>query len=144
MVSRMTDAELAFRAGELFNKKITAAFWDSFKGEYGHTQVEVLVYLHDHGEAKAAELCVAIGVPKQHISKIVKGFLEDELLENHPSPDDRRVGILSLSTKGKELLRKHYQISDDHFDALMKKLPPAAVELLRLSMQQMVEILTEV
>lgn len=143
MVSRMTDAELAFRAGELFNKKITAAFWDSFKGEYGHTQVEVLVYLHDHGEAKAAELCTAIGVPKQHISKIVKGFLGEGLLETNPSSEDRRAGILSLSVKGKELLRKHYQISDDYFDALMKKLPHEAVELLRLSMQQMVEILTE-
>lgn len=143
MVNPITDAELAFRAGELFNKKITAVFWDSFKSEYGHTQVEVLIYLHDHGEANAAELCAAIGVPKQHISKIVKGFLENNLLEINPSMEDRRVDILSLSVKGKELLQKHYQISNDHFDALMKKLPPTSADLLRQSLKQMLEILTE-
>lgn len=53
MVNDIKDSELAFRTGELFNKKITAIFLDSFKGKYGHTQVEVLIYLHDHGEAKA-------------------------------------------------------------------------------------------
>lgn len=105
MVNDIKDSELAFRTGELFNKKITALFLDSFKGKYGHTQVEVLIYLHDHGEAKATELCTAIGVPKQHISKIVKGFLEDGLLEINQCTEDCRIDILTLSVKGENFYK---------------------------------------
>lgn len=43
----MTDAELTFKTGSIFNKKITAAFWSSFKGKYGRAQVEVLVFLSE-------------------------------------------------------------------------------------------------
>lgn len=43
----MTNADLAFKTGSIFNKKITAAFWSSFKGKYGRAQVEVLVFLSE-------------------------------------------------------------------------------------------------
>lgn len=137
----MTDAELAFRTGELFNKKITAAFWDSFKGEYGHTQVEVLNYLRDHEQAKAAELAAALGVPKQHISKIVKGFAAEGLLIVSPDTEDQRISLLALSPAGEALLQKHYRISDAHFEQLLNTLPPAQVQELRTAMEQMRTIL---
>lgn len=137
----MTDTELAFRTGELFNKKITAAFWDSFKGEYGHTQVEVLNYLRDHKQGKAAELAAALGVPKQHISKIVKGFAAEGLLIVSPSAEDQRISLLTLSPAGEALLQKHYRISDAHFEQLLRTLSPAQMQELRTAMEQMRTIL---
>lgn len=137
----MTDAELAFRTGELFNKKITAAFWDSFRGEYGPTQAEVLVYLYDHGQARAADLAVALDVPKQHISKIIKGFAADGLVEMLPCSADQRVNLLVLTAKGKALLQKHYAASDACFNNRIKALQPGQAEVLRATMEQMCSIL---
>ena len=141
MVNHMTDAELAFRTGELFNQKITAVFWDSFRGEYGAAQAKALVYLYDHGQAKAAELALALDVPKQHISKMAKGFAADGLVETHPCPGDQRANLLALTAKGKVLLQKHYAVSNAYFDNCIKTLTPEQARKFTTAMQQMCDIL---
>ena len=100
----MTDAQLALWSGELFNKKVTSAFWSSFKGQYGRTQAEVLVYLMEHEASQASQMAEDLNIPKQHASKIVRGLMEDGLVLAAVSPEDRRANRLSLSPKGKALL----------------------------------------
>ena len=139
----MTDAELAFRTGELFNKKITAAFWDSFRGAYGPAQIKALVYLYDHGQTKAAELTTVLDVPKQHVSKMVKCFAADGLVETLPCPDDQRANLLALTDKGKAMMQEHYRISDAYFVKQMQSLSPEQAEAFRTAMQQMCRILEE-
>lgn len=73
--------DAAFKAGSLFNKRITSTFWSSFDGKYGKTQIEVLVHLYDNGKCMAADMARALNVPKQHISKIVRAFESEGLVE---------------------------------------------------------------
>ncbi|MBO6111087.1 MAG: MarR family transcriptional regulator [Methanobrevibacter sp.] len=70
----MTDAELAFKMGRLFNNKITSTFWSSFKGEYGRVQIEVLVYLLEVDSAQVSEIASQLNISKQHVSLIIKEF----------------------------------------------------------------------
>lgn len=71
----MTEAELAFKTGSIFNKKITSSFWSSFKGKYGRVQVEVLVFLSEVESAQASEIVKELNISKQHVSLILKEFI---------------------------------------------------------------------
>ena len=138
----MTDTQLAFKVGEEFNKKITSAFWQSFKGEYGRVQASVLVYLYDNGEGQASEIADALNIPKQHASKIVKEFVLDGMVEVHQSAKDRRANSLSLTEKGKACVESHVQESDAAFEQLMGKLTQDQKGQFRLAMESLHKLLS--
>ena len=115
----MKDTELAFRTGALFNKHITNAFWSSFKGEYGRVQVEVLVYLFDNGKAQASEIAEELNISKQHVSKIVAGFIRLGYIDEVPNETDKRASVLSLTDRGREYLAEHFEASNRSFEALV-------------------------
>ena len=138
-----TDAELAFRTGSLFDATVTSAFWDSFKGELGRAQVEVLVYLHDHGQARASEIADELNISKQHVSKIVNGFVDSGYIEALTGSDDRRSKVLSLSREGAEYLEGHIRLSDLAFERLVSSMDEAERARLRESMSVMGELLAK-
>lgn len=115
-------ADLAFMAGELFNNKITSAFWSSFKGEYGRIQVSVLVYLYDHKIAKASDIAIELNVPKQHISKIINDFKEEGMVVEEKDVQDKRSRILSLTEKGLNYIRQHLEMSNLSFYSLLESM----------------------
>ncbi|MBP3871889.1 MAG: winged helix-turn-helix transcriptional regulator [Faecalicoccus sp.] len=117
-----TPADLAFIAGELFNTKITSVFWSSFKGEYGHIQVSVLVYLYDHKRAKASDIAAELNVPKQHVSKIINDFKEEGMVVEEKDVQDKRSRILSLTEKGLNYIRRHLEISNQSFYSLLESM----------------------
>ena len=112
--------ELAFKAGELFNEKITSSFWSSFKGELGRIQAAVLVYFYDHKKAKANELVEALNIPKQHISKIITEFVENGFLVSKTDEKDKRARLLNITDKGKRCIEKHFEVSNENFDRLFE------------------------
>lgn len=115
----MKDTELAFRTGALFNKHITNAFWSSFKGEYGRVQVEVLVYLFDNGKAQASEIAEELNISKQHVSKIVAGFIRLGYINEAPNEADKRASVLSLTEKGRGYLSDHFEVSNRSFETFV-------------------------
>lgn len=118
----MTDAELAFKMGRLFNKKITSAFWSSFKGEYGRVQIEVLVYLQEVDSAQASEIASQLNISKQHVSLIIKEFLSVNYVDVFSNPNDKRANLISITDLGKSYLQKHVEVSNRVFDDLISKM----------------------
>lgn len=118
----MTDAELAFKMGRLFNKKITSAFWSSFKGEYGRVQIEVLVYLQEVDSAQASEIASQLNISKQHVSLIIKEFLSVNYVDVFSNPNDKRANLISITDLGKSYLQKHVELSNRVFDDLISKM----------------------
>jgi DNA-binding MarR family transcriptional regulator len=138
----MKDAELAFRTGELFNTMITDAFWDSFKGELGRVQAEILVYLYDQNLAHASEIAESLNIAKQHVSKAIAGFVESGLVCCQPSETDGRSSILALTDEGRKYIEKHLRISDESFRHLLEKMDPDERENFRSSMKYIVALLS--
>lgn len=138
----MKDAELALRTGELFNTMITDAFWDSFKGELGRVQAEILVYLYDQNPAQASEIAESLNITKQHVSKAISGFITGGFVDCQPSETDRRSSILSLTDEGKKYIEKHLRISDESFARLLEKMDPDERENFRSSMKYIVALLS--
>lgn len=115
----MTDAELAFKAGTLFNQKITSPFWDSFKSECGRVQAEVLVYLFDHGKVLSSDIVNDMNITKQHVSKIIKNYIENGYVKMEINEKDRRSSRILLTEKGTSYIKSHIDISNHSFDSLL-------------------------
>ena len=92
------ENQLAFKAGQYFDNRITSVFWSSFKDE--------------------------LNVPKQHISKIVIGFIRDGLAESGKDETDKRAAVVALTEKGNSLIKEHYEKSSDHFQSLLAGMKP--------------------
>lgn len=118
----MSDAELAFKTGCIFNKKITAAFWSSFKGDYGRVQIEVLVLLSEVKCVQSSEIVSSLNISKQHVSKIIKEFVSDRYVEVIPNPEDKRSNLISITETGQKLLDEHIEISNKAFNEMISKM----------------------
>lgn len=118
----MTDADLAFKMGRLFNNKITSTFWSSFKGEYGRVQIEVLVYLMEVDSAQASEIASQMNISKQHVSLIIKEFLGVKYVDVFANPNDRRANLISITELGRSYIEKHVEVSNRAFDEIVSKM----------------------
>ena len=136
----MTDVQLAYRMRTLFDQKITAFYFSSFKGEFGKVQIDVLSDLYEGAATTAVQLADRLNVPKQHISKILKRLETEGLLESAPAPD-RRSRTLRLSEKGRALVEEHIRQSNEHFARVTAGLSPEDREELRRSMGSIAAIM---
>lgn len=118
----MTDAELAFKTGSIFNQKITSTFWSSFKGKYGRVQIEVLVFLSEVDSAQASEIASELNISKQHVSLILKEFISDKYVDVIANPNDKRANLVSISKTGQEFLNEHIEISNEAFRNIVSKM----------------------
>ena len=138
----MTDAELAFRMGNLFDRAITDVFWDSFKGEFGRTQSEVLVYLYNHEQARASDIAESLNISKQHVSKAVATFMHNGYVRQCPYETDKRANSLELTQAGKTYLEEHFALSNASFEQLVGRMAPGERERFLESMDSIVKILS--
>lgn len=118
----MTNSDLAFKTGCIFNKKITSSFWSSFKGEYGRVQIEVLVFLSEVKCVQPSEISASLNISKQHVSKILKEFISEGYVDVYPNPEDKRANLVSISELGQNFLDKHIEISNQVFDGIVSKM----------------------
>ena len=137
----MTDAELTYRAGALFDRNITDVFWDSFKGELGRAQADVLVYLYSHEGARASEIAEDLNISKQHVSKIISGFTSDGFVIDRTDERDKRAVSLALSRAGKEYLGQHFAASERSLQSLMEKMDDEEKKRFRSAMETIAELL---
>ena len=98
---------LAYRMRVLFERKIMADYRETFRGELGRTQAEVLEHLYEYGSARPVQIAEAIHVPKQHVSKIVGRLQEAGLVRSAPSELDGRAKVVELTERGRAYLDEH-------------------------------------
>lgn len=138
------EVALAYRLRVLFETKITARYRNSFRGELGRTQAEVLEYLYENGSSRAQNIAEAIHIPKQHVSKIVTQFIADGLVVSNPSESDKRAKQLTLTQKGKQLINEHLAISNQAFLEQLDTLTSEERQDLAQSMKVIVSLLEKI
>ena len=137
----MKNAELAYRMSLLFDQEITAYYRNSYRGDYGKVQIDVLGYLYEHPSVRASAICDFLGIPKQHVSKILKRFEEEGLVESRPDPEDGRANLVVLTETGRSMVSSHIKESDLHFEAFTASLSREDYHALISSMESIVHIL---
>ena len=137
----MDSVQSAYRLRVLFEQKITAEYYDSFKGRFGRVQVEVLSHLYEHRWARVQELADILNIPKQHASKIISRLEEQGLIAGTSDPRDRRSILYSLSDGGLSMMEEHLEISNRCFAQRLEKLTPEEQNALLQAMETVAEML---
>ena len=115
-------ARLAYRLQVLFDDLVISGYRDSFRGELGRTQAELLERLCEHGPACAQDLSRALHLPKQHVSRIVDAFARAGMVSVTPSTTDRRSKVIDVTDEGRSLIDRHVQESGERYLALIERL----------------------
>lgn len=116
MKNKLTKEQLkqAYSVGNFFVSDIYAYYLDTYKGELGKVQVEVLSYIHNHKEVTIKQLSKALNVSKQHASKIIAKLSEMDLIDKRQDPEDARSSFFSLNKKGISYIEDHISLSNDY------------------------------
>lgn len=137
----MQGIQIAYRLRTLFEQKVTAEYYNSFKGSFGRVQVEVLSCLYARERIRVQELADALNVPKQHASKILSRLEAQALVTKVSDPQDGRSMIYSLRQEGRVLMEEHLAVSDRCFSRRMARLNPDEQKKMLQAMQTVAELL---
>ena len=118
----MKNSTIAAKLCTLFDQKITSFYRESYKGLVGKSQLEVLNYLHLNKKAKSQEIADSLSIPKQHASKILLKFEEENIVQCKVDETDKRAKIYTLTEEGLKLIETHLKVSNKNFDDLLEKL----------------------
>ncbi len=86
------------------------------------TQARVLYELSRYKERTASELAAELGLDHGYLSRILRGFADDGLIDRERSKDDGRQVVLSLTTKGRKAFAPIDARSQRDAGALLAKL----------------------
>lgn len=137
----MEKSRLAYELCTLFDKKITSYYRQTFKGIVGQSQLEVLNYLHLNTTATAKQIALDLNIPKQHASKILIKFEEDNLIQSKLDELDKRSKIYSLTDDGLKLMQLHIDKSNNYFIDLINNLSIEEQEEFTTAMEVLLNLL---
>jgi len=86
------------------------------------TQARVLYELSRHKERTASELASALGLDHGYLSRVLRGFADDGLIDRERSKEDGRQVVLSLTVKGRKAFAPIDARSQSDAGALLGKL----------------------
>jgi DNA-binding MarR family transcriptional regulator/GNAT superfamily N-acetyltransferase len=88
------------------------------------TQARVLYELSRYRERTASELAAELGLDHGYLSRILRSFADDGLIDRERSKDDGRQVVLSLTPKGRKAFAPIDARSQRDAGALLEKLSP--------------------
>ncbi|MDK2958968.1 MAG: hypothetical protein PWP47_1012 [Synergistaceae bacterium] len=105
-------------------------------------EARVLYEIKHKGTPTASEINVELGLDPGYLSRIIRRFEHDELLEKERSPLDGRAYILRLTPRGEHVLTALEKASDQKVSELLAPMTKVDVEALLRSMDTIRSILT--
>lgn len=109
--------------------------------QYSLAEGRILYEIFSNGQCRASDIINTLSIDKGYLSRILKKFERDELIQRQASVLDGRVVLLSLSAKGKNVFQQLDVASNQQVESLITHLPQQQLEALTKSMRQITEIL---
>jgi DNA-binding MarR family transcriptional regulator/N-acetylglutamate synthase-like GNAT family acetyltransferase len=104
-------------------------------GPYSLAEARILFEIGLRQPIASQELATLLGLDKGYLSRIIKMFGIDGVIERTPSRQDSRVQHISLTDEGSSLLNELQGKSDTQIEAFLKKLSPDETGMLVNSMR---------
>lgn len=89
----------------------------------------VMVHLAHSGRVSVRDIETRVAMEKYEVSRAAKRLRESGLIERKENPEDRRLVILSLTPKGREMMAELLPMAQAHQDALEERLGAAFRQL---------------
>jgi DNA-binding MarR family transcriptional regulator/GNAT superfamily N-acetyltransferase len=106
------------------------------------TEVRTLYELAHREQSTAVELCKDLGLDAGYLSRILRRFEKQRLIEKKVSAQDARQSHLNLTKEGRKVFKPLDARSAEQVSAIMSKLPPTQQEDLVRAMQTIESILS--
>lgn len=92
--------------------------------QYSASVVHTLLEIEARGSMTAAQLVLVLGLEKSSVSRMLSKLVCLGELEETPSSEDARIKQLALTPKGREIVQKINQYSNERVMGALKKLDP--------------------
>ncbi len=111
-------------------------------GPYSLAEARILFEIGLRQPVASQELASLLGLDKGYLSKIIKMFSHDGVIDRTPSKTDSRVHHISLTEQGSVLLKELQGRSDKQIEVFVKKLSPDERGMLVNSMRSIQDLLS--
>ncbi|HJW95607.1 MAG TPA: helix-turn-helix domain-containing GNAT family N-acetyltransferase [Thermoanaerobaculia bacterium] len=111
------------------------------RSEYSLTEVRVIYEIARRDSPAAAEIADDLTLDRGYLSRMLKRFEDQGVVERTTSPGDARVSLLSLTAKGRRIFRALDTKASEEVEALLHKTPPAEQQQLLAAMRTIEQIL---
>lgn len=98
------------------------------------TEARILFEISERTECIANNLVQELNIDRSYLSRILRKFEREGLIEKKSSPIDSRKNLLFLTRKGEELLDKINNQSDEQVNQLFNGLTTSEINEIRNSM----------
>ena len=141
---------LLFLTDEQLRKGIEAMFF-AYRGftadpdrildgmDYGRAHHRALHFIHRSPGTTVNNLLNILGVPKQSLNRVLRGLLDDGLVESRVGKQDKRERHLFLTEKGAELERALSDAQRARMRAAYRAAGPQAVQGFRQVLEAMMD-----
>jgi MarR family 2-MHQ and catechol resistance regulon transcriptional repressor len=125
----------------LFRKKLLKHKKMLKKGQMPRSYYHVLGVLIKRGELPMSEIGRRVHISKSNMTSLIDKLVEDGLAERLPDKKDRRVINISITDKGKELLRDWRKYSNNEIKKNLSVLSDEDLEKFYESIENIKDIL---
>ncbi|MFB6731718.1 MarR family winged helix-turn-helix transcriptional regulator [Bacillus mobilis] len=102
--------------------------------DYSLTETRILFEISERTECIANTLVQELNIDRSYMSRILRRFEKEELIEKRSSLKDNRKNLLFLTKKGEELLDLIHIQSDEQINQLFNGLSDSEINEIRISM----------
>ncbi|PEK42368.1 MarR family transcriptional regulator [Bacillus toyonensis] len=102
--------------------------------DYSLTETRILFEISERTECIANNLVQELNIDRSYMSRILRRFEKEELIEKRSSIKDSRKNFLFLTKKGEELLDIIHMQSDEQINQLFNGLSDSEINEIRISM----------
>ncbi|MBJ2125358.1 bifunctional helix-turn-helix transcriptional regulator/GNAT family N-acetyltransferase [Flavobacterium sp. IB48] len=111
--------------------------------EYSLTEIRILYEISESKTITAQKITEILNLDKGYLSRILKRFLKENLIEKVTSSEDKRALNIKLTDSGNELLSVLNDKSENKIEGKIEKLNNSEKEILVDSMNTVRNLLTE-
>lgn len=102
-------------------------------------QLKIMLLLFTDGPARMGVLASTLGVSVATTTGITDRLVQQDLIVRSSDPEDRRAVVCSLSEKGKEVVRRLWELGQSRARSLLEKMTSSKLRLLCEAMETILE-----
>jgi len=125
----------------LFRKKVFKHRKRSHEGKMPHSYYHVLKILDKHGNLPMSKIGINVHISKSNMTSLIDKLVENGLAERLPDQNDRRVINISITDKGKDVLKDWRKNSNNEIKKSLSVLSEEDLETFYVSVENIKDIL---
>jgi DNA-binding MarR family transcriptional regulator/GNAT superfamily N-acetyltransferase len=133
--------QMVRRFNRFYTRQIGLLQEGLLKSRFSLTEVRVLYELAHREKPTAVELCKELGLDPGYLSRILRSFEKQKLIEKTSSDTDARQVLLSLTANGRRSFQPLDTRSNEEVAGMLKKLPGDSQDRLLQAMRSIERML---